>query len=64
VLGAGFIGAEIAASCGARGIGVAVVDALAEPMELVLGPLVGSRIRHHHQRKPVPLARQHPSPAR
>ena len=41
VIGAGFIGAEVAASCRARGLDVTVVEALALPLARVLPPVLG-----------------------
>ncbi len=42
VIGAGFIGSEVAASCARRGAAVTIVEALATPLEQVLGPAVGA----------------------
>lgn len=42
VVGGGFIGAEVAASCRARGLDVAMVEALGNPMEQALGPELGA----------------------
>jgi NADPH-dependent 2,4-dienoyl-CoA reductase/sulfur reductase-like enzyme len=42
VVGGGFIGAEVAASCRARGAEVAMVEALGNPMEQALGPELGA----------------------
>jgi NADPH-dependent 2,4-dienoyl-CoA reductase/sulfur reductase-like enzyme len=38
IIGAGFIGAEVAASCRARGLEVTVLEALPQPMVRGLGP--------------------------
>ncbi len=42
VVGAGFIGAEVAATARGRGLEVTVVEALANPLERVLGPRMGA----------------------
>ena len=42
VIGAGFIGAEVAATCRGRGIPVTLIEALPVPLGRVLGPAVGS----------------------
>jgi NADPH-dependent 2,4-dienoyl-CoA reductase/sulfur reductase-like enzyme len=42
VVGGGFIGAEVAASCRARGASVAMVEALGNPLEQALGPELGA----------------------
>src|SRR5262249_23307051 len=42
VVGAGFIGMEVAATCRQRGLQVAIVEAFPVPLMQTLGPLVGS----------------------
>jgi NADPH-dependent 2,4-dienoyl-CoA reductase/sulfur reductase-like enzyme len=42
VIGAGFIGAEVASTCAALGCRVTVLEALDVPLRNVLGPLIGS----------------------
>jgi NADPH-dependent 2,4-dienoyl-CoA reductase/sulfur reductase-like enzyme len=42
VVGGGFIGAEVAASCRAGGVPVAMVEALGNPLEQALGPELGA----------------------
>jgi 3-phenylpropionate/trans-cinnamate dioxygenase ferredoxin reductase subunit len=42
VVGAGFIGAEVAATCRQRGLAVTMVEALATPMARVLNPRIGA----------------------
>jgi 3-phenylpropionate/trans-cinnamate dioxygenase ferredoxin reductase subunit len=42
VVGGGFIGCEVAASCRARGLEVALVEALGQPLEQALGPEIGA----------------------
>ncbi|APU13389.1 NAD(P)/FAD-dependent oxidoreductase [Actinoalloteichus fjordicus] len=42
VIGAGFVGAEVAATCHALGLPVTVVEALDVPLARVLGPTVGA----------------------
>jgi 3-phenylpropionate/trans-cinnamate dioxygenase ferredoxin reductase component len=48
VIGAGWIGAEVAASARQRGLDVTVIDPLAVPLERVLGAEVGSIYRDIH----------------
>jgi 3-phenylpropionate/trans-cinnamate dioxygenase ferredoxin reductase component len=42
VVGAGFIGAEVASSCRLLGLDVSVIEALAVPMEPAVGPVAGA----------------------
>jgi 3-phenylpropionate/trans-cinnamate dioxygenase ferredoxin reductase component len=42
VVGFGFIGAEVAATCRERGVDVTIVEALPVPMERALGPTMGA----------------------
>ena len=42
VIGAGFIGAEVAASCRHRGLSVTMLEALPSPMARVLNPKIGA----------------------
>jgi NADPH-dependent 2,4-dienoyl-CoA reductase/sulfur reductase-like enzyme len=49
VVGAGFIGCEVAASCRARGASVTVVEPLEQPLARVLGPTVGAVVAAVHR---------------
>ena len=49
VVGAGFIGAEVAATCRQRGIDVTLVEALPVPLERGLGPEMGSVVADVHR---------------
>jgi 3-phenylpropionate/trans-cinnamate dioxygenase ferredoxin reductase component len=55
VIGAGFIGAEIAASCRARGLAVTVLEMLPQPMVRGLGPELGAVIAAVHRDHGVDL---------
>ena len=48
VMGAGFIGAEVAASCRGRGVAVTMVEPLSQPLARVLGEEVGQVIAGLH----------------
>ena len=48
VVGAGWIGAEVAASASQRGLDVTIVEPLSVPLERVLGPEVGAVYRDVH----------------
>jgi NADPH-dependent 2,4-dienoyl-CoA reductase/sulfur reductase-like enzyme len=49
VVGAGFIGAEVAASCRQRGLEVTMIEALPSPMARVLNPKVGGVCADAHR---------------
>lgn len=49
VCGAGFIGAEVAASARARGLEVTLIDAATTPMERVLDPAAGEAVAELHR---------------
>jgi NADPH-dependent 2,4-dienoyl-CoA reductase/sulfur reductase-like enzyme len=49
VVGGGFIGAEVAASCRQRGLAVAMVEALGNPLEQALGPELGGLFAALHR---------------
>jgi 3-phenylpropionate/trans-cinnamate dioxygenase ferredoxin reductase subunit len=55
IVGAGFIGLEVAASCRALGLEVSVVEALPLPLASILGPTVGAWIADFHRRHGVVL---------
>ena len=55
VIGAGFIGAEIAATCRIRGLDVTVLEALPQPMVRGLGPELGAVIAAVHRDHGVDL---------
>src|SRR3954447_9726079 len=55
VIGAGFIGAEIAAACRMRGLAVTVLEALPQPMVRGLGPELGAVIAGIHREHGVDL---------
>ncbi|MFM8303575.1 MAG: NAD(P)/FAD-dependent oxidoreductase, partial [Actinomycetota bacterium] len=55
VVGAGFIGAEVAATCSARGIAVTMLEALPSPMVRGLGPLLGDALAALHRAHGVDL---------
>ena len=55
VIGAGFIGAEIAATCRARGLDVTVLEMLPQPMVRGLGPALGAVIAAVHRDHGVDL---------
>lgn len=56
VVGAGFIGSEVAASCRKRGLEVTVIEALPVPLGNVLGPQVGATLAQLHRDHGVQLA--------
>ncbi|MEZ4330846.1 MAG: FAD-dependent oxidoreductase [Myxococcota bacterium] len=49
VIGAGFIGMEVAASCRAKGCAVTVVEPLPAPLIRGLGPILGERVARRHR---------------
>lgn len=55
VIGAGFIGAEVAATCRRRGLTVTVLEALPIPLEAALGPVVGGICAEVHRDHGVDL---------
>jgi 3-phenylpropionate/trans-cinnamate dioxygenase ferredoxin reductase component len=55
VIGAGFIGMEVAATCRARGLEVSVVEALAAPLERGLGRELGASVGEIHREHGVDL---------
>jgi 3-phenylpropionate/trans-cinnamate dioxygenase ferredoxin reductase subunit len=55
VVGAGFIGAEVASSCRALGLDVTVLEAFAQPLERVLGPEMGAVCAGWHRDEGVDL---------
>lgn len=55
VIGAGFIGSEVAASCVKLGLPVSVVEALPVPLARNLGPAIGERFAELHRKNGVDL---------
>jgi 3-phenylpropionate/trans-cinnamate dioxygenase ferredoxin reductase subunit len=49
VVGAGFIGAEVAATCRGLGVEVTLIEALAVPLERGVGPVLGSVVADVHR---------------
>jgi len=49
VVGAGFIGLEVASTARRLGVSVDVVEPLAHPLERVLGPMLGDVVRSMHE---------------
>jgi NADPH-dependent 2,4-dienoyl-CoA reductase/sulfur reductase-like enzyme len=55
VIGAGFIGSEVAATCRGRGLDVTVLEMLATPLERAVGPIVGDACGRLHRDHGVDL---------
>jgi 3-phenylpropionate/trans-cinnamate dioxygenase ferredoxin reductase subunit len=55
VVGAGFIGSEVASTCADLGCAVTVLEALATPLETALGPEIGAACAELHGRHGVDL---------
>ena len=55
IVGAGFIGLEVAASCRARGVDVTAIEALPVPLAPILGPTLGDMIAAMHRDHSVDL---------
>ena len=55
VIGAGFIGLEVAATCRQRGVEVTVVESAAQPLSRVLGDEVGAMVARLHRDNGVDL---------
>lgn len=55
VVGAGFIGAEVAATCRGLGVEVSLVEALPVPLERALGPAMGGIMAELHRANGVDL---------
>ncbi|KSU69298.1 MULTISPECIES: NAD(P)/FAD-dependent oxidoreductase [Rhodococcus] len=55
VIGAGFIGSEVAAAARKRGVDVTVVEALATPLVRAVGERLGGAIASLHERNGTPL---------
>lgn len=53
VIGAGFIGMEVAASCRQKGLEVTVVEPLPAPLIRGLGPVLGERVARRHREEGV-----------
>jgi NADPH-dependent 2,4-dienoyl-CoA reductase/sulfur reductase-like enzyme len=55
IVGAGFIGLEVAASCRARGVDVTAIESLPVPLAPILGPTLGDMIAAMHRDHGVDL---------
>jgi NADPH-dependent 2,4-dienoyl-CoA reductase/sulfur reductase-like enzyme len=55
VIGGGFIGLEVAATCRGRGLPVTVIESLAAPLERGLGPELGAYVGEIHRDQGVEL---------
>jgi NADPH-dependent 2,4-dienoyl-CoA reductase/sulfur reductase-like enzyme len=55
IVGAGFIGLEVAASCRARGLPVTVIESLLVPLSPILGPTFGDMVAAMHRDHGVDL---------
>jgi NADPH-dependent 2,4-dienoyl-CoA reductase/sulfur reductase-like enzyme len=55
VIGAGFVGLEVAATCRGRGLGVTVIESLAAPLERGLGAQLGAYLGEIHREQGVEL---------
>jgi 3-phenylpropionate/trans-cinnamate dioxygenase ferredoxin reductase subunit len=55
IVGAGFLGMEVAAAARALGLDVTVVDPLSQPMIRQVGPLIGAAIAQSHREHGVDL---------
>lgn len=55
IIGAGFIGLEVAASCRSRGLDVTVLEPQTVPLEHALGPELGEAVARMHRRAGVTL---------
>lgn len=55
VIGAGFIGMEVAATCRGRGLAVTVIESLAAPLERGLGAQLGAYVGEIHRDQGVEL---------
>jgi 3-phenylpropionate/trans-cinnamate dioxygenase ferredoxin reductase component len=55
IVGAGFIGLEVAASCRARGLPVTVIESLPIPLSPIVGPTVGDMVAAMHRDHGVDL---------
>jgi 3-phenylpropionate/trans-cinnamate dioxygenase ferredoxin reductase subunit len=53
IVGAGFIGMEVAASCRKKGLEVAVVEPLEAPLIRGLGPILGERVAKRHREEGI-----------
>jgi NADPH-dependent 2,4-dienoyl-CoA reductase/sulfur reductase-like enzyme len=55
IVGAGFIGLEVAASCRARGLPITVIESLPVPLSPILGPTFGDMVAAMHRDHGVDL---------
>src|SRR4029453_5284927 len=49
IVGAGYIGLEVAASCRARGLPVTVIESLPVPLSPIVGPTIGDMVAAIHR---------------
>jgi len=53
IIGAGFIGGEVAAAARAHGVAVTLVEAASQPLEQIVGPMIGGYVADLHRKNGV-----------